>query len=554
MNNFFNNISIKIRLSLVIGLLVLSMIGGAVLGLGGIMLSNQALEATYKDRLEPSGMISRIMLLMNENRAQVMLSLQHNPENPFSKMHDHPLTLHTDNIIKNRDEISAIVEGYNKRNLTPEERALADKYAEARTPYVKEGLVVAREALLAGEFDKANEILLKKINPYYKTANAAAEELLQKTLNTAKTDYDAAAQRFTLIRNAAIGGILLLTVLGIITTSLLVRSITRPLDRAVGHFKAIAQGNLTMHVAATGKDEIGQLMSALASMQDGLKNIIVQAMDISTGIHGRASRLNAGMLQVVERSKDQNGRIQEVAAATEEVSQSVTEVASSARDTASAAHESQSIVNDSIAQMAKSIEATSSVVVAVQSSGNIITELSQAIQRIGDITKTIKEIADQTNLLALNAAIEAARAGEQGRGFAVVADEVRKLAERTAISTTDISRTVGEIQATAQAAVTSMNVAVKTVEEGISMMESSGKSLDQITAASNQVTDKAQHIASAAKQQSVASEDIAKNMEQISGLLDENARFAHQAWEGTAENMKATAQLSALMQRFKVAA
>ena len=554
MNNFFNNISIKTRLTLIIGLLVLSMIGVAVLGLGGIMLSNQALEATYKDRLEPSGMISRIMLLMNENRAQVMLSLQHNPENPFSKMHDHPLTLHTDNIIKNRDEITAIVEGYNKRNLTPEERVLADKYAEARTPYVKEGLVFAREALLAGEFDKANEILLKKINPYYKTANAAAEELLQKTLNTAKTDYDTAAQRFTLMRNAAIVGILLLSVLAFITTSLLVRSITRPLDRAVGHFKEIAQGNLTMHVAATGKDEIGQLMSSLASMQDELKNIIVQAIDISTGIHGRASRMNAGMLQVVERSKDQNGRVQEVAAAMEEVSQSVTEVAFSAGDTASAAHESQSIVNDSITQMAKSIEATSSVVVAVQSSGNIITELSRAIQRIGDITKTIKEIADQTNLLALNAAIEAARAGEQGRGFAVVADEVRKLAERTATSTTDISRTVGEIQTTAQAAVSSMSLAVKSVEEGISMMESSGKSLDQITAASNQVTDKAQHIASAAKQQSVASEDIAKNMEQISSLLDENARFAHQAWEGTAENMKATAQLSALMQRFKVAA
>jgi aerotaxis receptor len=92
------------------------------------------------------------------------------------------------------------------------------------------------------------------------------------------------------------------------------------------------------------------------------------------------------------------------------------------------------------------------------------------------------------------------------------------------------------------------------VEEGISMMESSGKSLDQITAASREVTEKAQHIASAAKQQSAASEDVAKNMEHISSLLDENARFAHQAWEGTAENMKATGQLNTLMQHFKIVA
>ena len=553
MNSFLNNISIKTRLIIVIGLLVLSIIGGVVIGLGGIVLSNQALEATYKDRLEPTGMIGRIMLLMNENRAQVMLALQHNPENPFSKMHDHPLTLHTDNIAKNRDEIGAIVEEHKKRNLTGEERALADKYAETRTPYVKEGLMVAREALLAGNFNKANEVLLQKINPLYRTANAAADELLQQTLKTAKTDYDAAVQRYALLRSICIGGGLLVTILAIIIAMLLIRSITRPLDKAVGYFNDIAQGNLTAHIAVTGRDEISQLMSALASMQDELKNIITRAADISTGIHDRASRLNTGMLQVVERSKIQNGRIQEVAAATEEVSQSVTEVAFSAGDTAKAAHESQSIVNNSIAQMAKSIEATSSVVAAVQSSGNIITELSQSIQRIGDITKTIKEIADQTNLLALNAAIEAARAGEQGRGFAVVADEVRKLAERTATSTVDITRTVDEIQSTAQAAVSSMNLAVKSVEEGIAMMESSGQSLDQITAASCQVTGKAQYIASAAKQQSAASEDIAKNMEQISSLLDENTQFARKAWEGTAENMKATAQLNTLMQHFKVA-
>ncbi len=153
---------------------------------------------------------------------------------------------------------------------------------------------------------------------------------------------------------------------------------------------------------------------------------------------------------------------------------------------------------------------------------------------------------------ALNAAIEAARAGEQGRGFAVVADEVRKLAERTATSTTDISRTVNEIQSTAETAVTSMNQAVKEFEEGIFLMTASGRNLDQITETSTQVSEMAQHIASAAKQQSVASEDVAKNMEQISALIEENTHSAQKAWKATEELGRTSEALREQMQRFKV--
>ncbi len=552
MMDFFNNVSIKTRLALIMGFMALMMLGGGFIGLGGIVMANKALEETYRNRLEPTKMIGRIMLLMNENRAQVMLSMQHKPDSPFAKMHDHPVSTHTDAIIKNRDEITAIVAEYKKRQLTPEEQALADKYAASRALYVNEGLVAARKAILDGDFDSANQVLLTKINPLYVAAVGDADALLQKTLETAKAEYDQAVARYALIRNVAIGGTLLGIVLAVAAGILLIRSIVRPLHRVVGHFKEIAQGNLTNRIEITGKDEVGQVLGALASTQDELKNIIGQVVGASANIQDRTSKLNAEMFQVVEHSETQHDRVQEVAAAMEEVSQSVTEVASSAEDTAHAAVESQGIVGASIAQMAKSMDATSRVVEAVQSSSGTITELSQAIQRIGEITNTIKEIADQTNLLALNAAIEAARAGEQGRGFAVVADEVRKLAERTATSTTDISRTVGEIQSTTENAVSSMNLAVKEVEEGITLMKASGKNLDQITATSHQVTDKAQHIAAAAKQQSVASEDVARNMEQISTLIEENTQSAQSAWKTTEDLSKTADMLRALVQRFTV--
>ncbi len=550
---FMNNISVRAKLSLIMGFMIVMMLGGGAIGLGGIVLTNTALEDTYKNRLEPTKMIGRIMLLMNDNRAQVMLALQHQPGSPFVDMHDHPVSMHTDAIIKNRDEITAIVEEYKTRTLTPEEQTLAGKYAASRAQFVAEGLVAAREAILAGDYPAANQILLTKINPLYRTAVGDADALLQKTLDTAKADYAKSVERYALIRNVAIGGTLLGVMLAIAAAALLIRSIVHPLHEAIGHFREISQGNLTGHVELSSRDEIGQLMAALASMQDQLRTLISRIVNAAAEIQGSSSKLNAEMFQVVEHSETQHDRVQEVASAMEEVSMSVTEVASSAENTAKAAVASQGIVSSSIAQMGKSMDATARVVEAVQASSGTIAELSQAIQRIGDITNTIKDIAEQTNLLALNAAIEAARAGEQGRGFAVVADEVRKLAERTASSTTDISHTVNEIQSTTANAVSSMNLAVKEVEEGITLMKASGKNLDQITATSGHVTDMAQHIAAAAKQQSVASEDVARNMEKISALIEENTGSAQAAWKAT-ESLSNTAEtLRGLVERFRVA-
>jgi len=272
--DFFNNVSIKTRLWLIMCFMALMILIGGGVGLAGIVMADKALETTYKDSLEPTRMISRIMLLMGDNRAHVMLGLQHNPENPFSKMHDHPLATHTEVIVKNRDEITTLVAEYKKRNLTAEEQELADNYATARALYVNEGLMPAVAALQVADYQKANEILLQKINPYYETANAQAAALLQKILETARTKYDNAEERYIRIRNAVIGSTLLGILLVTIAATLLIRSIMRPLNRAVGHFKDIAQGNLNEIIAVSGKDEIGQVLGALATMQEKLKVII----------------------------------------------------------------------------------------------------------------------------------------------------------------------------------------------------------------------------------------------------------------------------------------
>ena len=278
--HFFNNTSIKARLWLIMCFMGLGLLIEGGLGLSGIVMADKALGTAYRDSLEPTRMVSRIMLLMGDNRTQVMLWLQHKANGPTPELHnDDPLMTPTAVIAKNRDEITALVAEYKKRNLTAEEQELADRYAAARALYVDEGLMPAVAALQAADYRKANQILLQKINPHYETANAEAAALLQKILETAKTNYDNAEKRYALIRNIVIGSILLGLLLGITAATLLIRSIMRPLNSAVGHFKDIAEGNLSENITVSGRDEIGQVLGALAAMQGKLK-VIIEELDL----------------------------------------------------------------------------------------------------------------------------------------------------------------------------------------------------------------------------------------------------------------------------------
>ena len=349
-----------------------------------------------------------------------------------------------------------------------------------------------------------------------------------------------------------LGGISIL--LGVLISSAIARSIVSPLNEAVRVARNIAQGDLSSRIEVKGADELASLLSTLRDMNADLAQLIGSVKQSAQAVTQSSIDLSDATDRVADHAQTQSERVREVSAATEQVTVSIAEVAESAASVATAAAKTRETARAGDSNMAHGVEATQRMVTSVGASSATIEKLSVAIQKITDVTRVIKEIADQTNLLALNAAIEAARAGEQGRGFAVVADEVRKLAERTAASTMDITQMVESIGGQTDAAVASMKKVTSDVRESEQFSQATRDLLRDIVMAAEEVNGLAQGIAGATREQKAASAETAAGMEKISAITEENTASLQHVDSAANALAETATELKKLVDRFKLAA
>jgi len=409
------------------------------------------------------------------------------------------------------------------------------------------------ELALAGKSDESIAFMNNEARPAVRHLIDAVDALgkyqnerNQMRYGEAKEAYDNAKLLMFIIGGMAIA-------LSILISILITRSIILPLRKGITVADKIAQGDLTCDdLDCRTRDEIGDLSKSLNDMKTSLRNMIGKFSDTASHVASSSEELSATVIQIKNRVDEQAGKATQVATASAQMSQTVLDIAKNSSDIASSSVESLKTANEGADVVHKTVNEVMEIEKTVQDLSNLMRSLGERSKQIGAIVSVIKDIADQTNLLALNAAIEAARAGEQGRGFAVVADEVRKLAEKTALSTSEIGNMIKAIQDETDKAVVSMEEGKQKVEVGVSLASEAGEGLHKIVDSIQNLQGMVQQIASATEEMSTVSEQISGDIEVIADVSQETSASSTQIAQEAVNLSKLSVDLKSEAAHFRV--
>ncbi len=329
------------------------------------------------------------------------------------------------------------------------------------------------------------------------------------------------------------------------------RYLSASVDRILVEMERFAGGDLTTNLEVEREDEIGRLYAGFNKAVGNIRDMLGQVGIAVDSAASASGEISASAEQLATAAQEQSVQSGEAAAAVEEMVRTIVENSQNASGAADVAGEAGKVARKGGEVVLETVRKIRQIADVVKQSAETVERLGESSRRIGEIVSVINEIADQTNLLALNAAIEAARAGEQGRGFAVVADEVRKLAERTTGATREIAGMIKGIQNETHEAVRAMQKGNDEVAEGIRLADRAGEALEQVVEGAASTVDRITQIAAASEEQSATSEQIARSVEGITGATQESALGVQQIARAADGLSRLTEDLRRLMERFQ---
>jgi methyl-accepting chemotaxis protein-1 (serine sensor receptor) len=500
-----SHLKISTRLIMLIGALSVMLVSVGGIGLYGISQTNDALKTVYEDRTAPMGQLAEIQRLLLRSRLAIANALLE----PDPKV----IKQYTAEVEASITDIGKVWDAYMTTTLTMDEARVAQQFAEARTKFVQEGLRPAVMALRANDTVQAQQLVVEEIRPLYATVGSGIEALMKLQLDVAKQEFGAAIVRYSNIRLLAISSILTGVLLAVLFGAALIRSTSRALQHAVDIANGIAQGELNQTITPDGRDEVAQVLIALAQMQGNLAKVVTDVRSGSEGVATASAQIASGNHDLSARTEQQASALEETAASMEQLSATVKQNAETAYRANQMAHAASSTALQGGEVVAEVVET--------------MKHINDSSKRIFDIIGVIDGIAFQTNILALNAAVEAARAGEQGRGFAVVAAEVRSLAGRSAAAAREIK--------------TLISTSVDRVEQGTALVDQAGVTMNDVVSSIRHVTDLMGQISAASREQSEGVSQVGEAVTQMDQMTQQNAALVEEL-AAAASGLKAQAQ------------
>ena len=541
---WFRNLSIKAKLITLATFLSLMLLITGSMGFIGVYMAKNAISEVYNHHIAA----------INELNAVRNNQLQIQQELLSARMETDAFEIqaYNDRVDSLIFRIGTALQGYGERVTDATEKQLYEDYMTARMALGMEGIVPMKDLLSAERMNEAGTHFKGTLVPAYKKASETLDRLIDYHVAAARQAYEDIDRLAMTTEAIAVATTLAGLILSIALTFAVSLAITRNVSRLRQAAQTVAKGDLTARAAVCCKDELGEVGNAFDGMVTEFGSLIGEVYTATERVTEEARILAAAADEVARGSQQQMAQAAAAADSAQELDEAVRSVSERLGQVVAATDQAgnqtvhgQRVVNDAV-------QGIEEVARTVEASAQIIASLGQRSDEIGRIVQVIKDIADQTNLLALNAAIEAARAGEQGRGFAVVADEVRKLAERTTKATVEISAMIQAIQSETEQTVTIMERGNKQAGSGVDLANQAGTALQQINASVMQVVGLIREINTASQAQATAAGDITQRVEEIARSAQTNGASVVQVVNATQELQALSTGLESSVSRFRL--